>query len=202
MQIIGLTGSIGMGKSTVAGMLRRLCVPVYCADEAVHALLAPCGAAVAAIGEKFPQSLRRDAQGRPFIDRIALGAVVFQDRAQMKILETIVHPAVRRAEKQFLQRCQRARAKRVVLDIPLLFETRIADVRRGYFRRVIVVTAPTFLQAQRVLARSGMTRETFTAILKKQMPDARKRRLADALLQTGAGRAATLKKLRQILDKP
>jgi dephospho-CoA kinase len=195
MFVLGLTGSIGMGKSTAAAMLRRLGVPVHDADAAVHRLLAPGGKAVPAVLEAFPGVERGDAEGRTGIDRKALGKIVFGDPAALKRLEAVLHPLVRAEARAFLRRQARRRARLVVLDIPLLFETggeRLCDA-------VLVVTAPARVQAQRVLARPGMTPETFAAITAKQMPDAEKRRRADFLVPTGLGKAATLRRLRRIL---
>ncbi|OAN50340.1 dephospho-CoA kinase [Paramagnetospirillum marisnigri] len=187
MRILGLTGSIGMGKTTAAAMLRRLRVPVHDADATVHALFAPGGAAVAAVDAAFPGVVKDGA-----VDRKALGAVVFSDSVALKRLEAIVHPLVRAAERRFLARCRRLRQSLVVLDVPLLFEG-------GGWKncdKVAVVTAPAFLQAQRVLARPGMTEERLKAILAKQMPDVEKRKRADFVIQTGLGKAFALRRLR------
>lgn len=195
MKIIGLTGSIGMGKSTAATMLRQMHVPVHCADEAVHRLLAPRGAAVESVAAFFPAARRHDAEGRPFIDRATLGREAFHSPALMRELESVLHPLVRAAEKQFLARARHARARCVVLDIPLLFETGRARTMDA----VWVVSAPAFLQRARVLARAGMNEEKFHAILTMQMPDHEKRKRADALIPTGLGRAFTFAALRHAL---
>jgi dephospho-CoA kinase len=180
MIIIGLTGSIGMGKSTVAGMFERLGVPVFDADAAVRALQGPGGRALAAIEAAFPGTI-----GPAGIDRIRLGAQVFGNKSALKRLETILHPLVGEAQSAFLGRHRLKRA--VVLDVPLLFEA-------GGWRRcdvTVVVSAPMRVQRARVLARSGMTRDKFAAILKAQMPDAEKRRRADVVIETGRGRRVT-----------
>lgn len=190
MKILGLTGSIGMGKSTAAGMLRRLGVPVHDADATVHKLLAKGGAAVAEIAAAFPGVVVEGA-----VDRQELGRRVFGQPAELKRLEAILHPLVRRAETQFLKRHRRRRSPLVVLDIPLLFET--GGERRCH--RVAVVSCPAFLQAQRVLGRPGMNGAKLAAILAKQMPDADKRRRADFVLPTGAGRLPVLRRLRRIV---
>ena len=190
MFVLGLTGSIGMGKSTAAGLLRRLGLPVHDADAAVHRLLAPGGAAVSPVLAAFPAAAAADGG----IDRRALGARVFHDAAALKRLETILHPLVRKEALRFLARQQRLGADVAVLDIPLLYETggeRLCDA-------VVVVTAPAWLQAQRVLRRPGMTPETFAAIKAKQLPDSLKRRRADVLVQTGLGKGETLRRLRSI----
>jgi dephospho-CoA kinase len=190
MNILGLTGSIGMGKSTAAAMLRRLGLPVHDADATVHTLFAPGGAAVAAVAAAFPGTVRDGA-----VDRAALGAVVFGDGAALKRLEAIVHPLVRRAEREFLARQRRRHARLVVLDVPLLFES-------GGGRRcdkVVVVSCPAFLQAQRVLARPGMSAERLAAIRAKQMPDSEKRKRADFVIPTGMGKPPALRRLKAII---
>src|SRR5215472_14406505 len=148
MVIVGLTGSIGMGKSTAAAMLRDMGVPVYDADAAVHALQAPGGAALPAIEAAFPGVVKAGV-----LDRQALGARVFGNPAALRRLEAIVHPLVGQRQRAFLKRAARQRAPLVVLDIPLLFEGR--GERR--IDATLVVSAPAFLQRRRVLARPGMT---------------------------------------------
>ncbi len=186
MRVLGLTGSIGMGKSTAAAMLRRMGLPVHDADATVHRLFAKGGAAVPAIAAAFPGVVRDGA-----VDRAALGAKVFHDKAALRRLEGIVHPLVRAAEGAFLRRARRQGQPLVVLDIPLLFET-------GGERRcdaVAVVSAPAFLQAQRVLRRPGMTPERLAQVLRTQMPDRLKRKRADVVIPTGLGRRPTLRAL-------
>jgi dephospho-CoA kinase len=196
MKVLGLTGSIGMGKSTAAAMLRRLGVPVHDADAAVHRLLGPGGAAVAPVAAAFPGSEIVDpATGRRRIDRAALGRRVFADPAALRRLEAIIHPLVRADERRFRRRMASRHEKLVVLDIPLLFES-------GGDRRcdkILVVTAPRRSQRARVMARPGMTEERFAAVLAKQMPDAEKRRRADFVVQTGLGRNVTLRRLAEIV---
>ncbi len=190
MRILGLTGSIGMGKSTAAAMLRALGLPVHDADAAVHALLAKGGKAVAAVEAAFPGVVKDGA-----VDRKALGARVFGKPTELKKLEAILHPLVRRAEGSFLQHCRQARHDVVVLDIPLLFETGGEKRCDG----VVVVTAPQFLQSQRVMKRPGMTEVRFRQILGSQMPDREKRRRADWVVDTGLGRRPTLAALARIV---
>jgi len=188
MKIVGLTGSIGTGKSTAARMLARFGLPVHDADATVHAMFGRGGKAVAAIDAAFPGAVVDDA-----VDRAVLGRMVFGDRAALKRLEAIVHPLVRAAEQEFLRRQRRRRAPVVVLDIPLLFETggeRRCDV-------VVVVTCPRFLQAQRVLARPGMSPERLAQIRARQMPEAEKIRRADILIPTGLGRGPALRWLKR-----
>jgi len=190
MLVIGLTGSIGMGKSTAATMLRRLGLPVHDADAAVHRLTAPGGAAVEAVAEAFP-GVRRDGG----IDRAKLGAAVLSDTAALQRLEAILHPLVRAEARAFLAKQARLRRPLAVLDIPLLFETggeRLCDV-------VIVVSAPAYIQRARVLRRPGMTEERFQAILERQMPDAEKRRRADFVVKTGLNKAHALRQLSAIV---
>lgn len=172
--IVGLTGSIGMGKSTVAGMLRDLGVPLFDADAEVHRLQAPGGAMLPAIEAAFPGTTGPDG-----LDRAALGALVFGDSEALKRLEAIVHPAVGAAQMAFL--AAHADAPFVVLDIPLLFE------KGGSARvdRIIVVSAPAEEQRRRVLARPGMTADKFEDILARQTPDAEKRARADHIIDTG-----------------
>ena len=190
MIVLGLTGSIGMGKSTAAALLRRLGVPVHDADAAVHRLLGRRGAAVAAVAAAFPGTA-----GKAGINRAALGRRVFGDPASLRRLEAILHPLVRADTDRFLRRMAARRVPLVVLDIPLLFES-------GGARRcdaIIVVSAPSFLQRARVLARPGMDEARFAAILAKQMPDAEKRRRADFVVPTGLGRRLTLRRLAEIV---
>jgi dephospho-CoA kinase len=190
MIVLGLTGSVGMGKSTAAGMLRRLRVPVHDSDAEVHRLLGPGGRAVAAVAEAFP-SARKDDR----IDRPTLGRLVFGDAPALKRLESILHPRVRAAQARFLATNRRRRAPVVVLDIPLLFETAGESRCDG----VIVVSAPRWLQRARVLRRAGMTEARLAAIMAQQMPDAEKRRRARWVVSTGLGKALTLRRLKTIL---
>ena len=189
MFVLGLTGSIGMGKSTASAMFRCMGAPVYDSDASVHAVLRKGGSAVAPIDAAFPGVVADGA-----VDRDALGKRVFGDDAALKTLEGIVHPLVRRRQDEFLKRCSRARAPLVVLDIPLLFEVRLD----GRCDASVVISAPAFIQAARVLARPGMTQEKFDGILARQMPDAEKRRLADFVVPSNRGRGETLRRLQQI----
>lgn len=190
MFILGLTGSIGMGKSTAANMLRRLGVPVHDADAAVHRLLASDPAVRAEIAARFPGAVDGET-----IDRQALGATVFADPDARKDLEAILHPRVRAAAKRFLRKQAMARTPLVVLDIPLLYETG----GEANVDAVLVVTAPAFLQAQRVMSRPGMSVERFGGILASQVPDSEKRRRADYVVETGLGKAYTYRRLQQLV---
>lgn len=172
--IIGLTGSIGMGKSTVAAMFQRLGVPVFDADAEVRAMQGPGGALLGAIERGFPGST--GAQG---VDREKLGAMVFDDKDALARLEAIVHPAVAARRQAFL--IEHSGAPMAVFDIPLLFE-------KGGDRqvdKVVVVSAPAEVQRARVLVRPGMTPEKFARILALQVPDAEKRARADHVIDTG-----------------
>jgi dephospho-CoA kinase len=189
--VLGLTGSIGMGKSTAAAMLRRLGVPLFDADLVVHRLLAPSGAAVSAVSAAFP-GVETEAGG---IDRVLLGQRVFADPAALRRLEAILHPMVAAEEIRFLARSRARRVRLVVLDIPLLFETG-AERRCDY---VLVVSAPALVQRQRVMRRPGMTEIRLAAILRKQAPDHRKRQRADFVVPTGGGRGVTLRRLKAIV---
>jgi dephospho-CoA kinase len=182
MVIVGLTGSIGMGKSTTAAMLRQMGVPVYDADAAVHALQAPGGAALPAIEAAFPGVVKQGV-----LDRQALGARVFGNKEALRRLEAIVHPLVGQRQRAFLKRAAISRAPLVVLDIPLLFEGK--GERR--VDATLVVSAPAFLQRRRVMARPGMTADRLDGILRQQVPDAIKRRKATIVIPTGLGLAPT-----------
>lgn len=192
MIILGLTGSVGMGKSAAARMLRQMRVPLHDADAVVHRLLAPSGAAVQSVAAAFPGICRNGG-----VDRVALGAYVFNDGVALRRLERLVHPLVHADEQRFLRRWRARGARLVALDVPLLFET--GGDRRCDF--VAVVSAPAFLQRQRVLARPGMTEARFRAVLAKQMPDAEKRKRADFVVSTGLGRAMTWRTLTRIVRR-
>jgi dephospho-CoA kinase len=188
--ILGLTGSIGMGKSTVAGMLRELGVPVFDADGAVHQLQGPDGALLPMIEAAFPGTT-----GPAGVDRIKLGAAVFGDAAKLKRLEEIVHPAVGAMRAGFLE--ENTGAPLIVFDIPLLFE-------KGGFRMidaVAVVSAPAAQQHARVMARPGMTEEKFAQILGLQVPDAEKRARADYVIDTGCSLAETRTQVAALVKK-
>lgn len=190
MVILGLTGSIGMGKSTAARMFRLLGVPVHDADAAVHRLLGRGGAAVAAVESAFPGVARNGA-----VDRQRLAERVFGDPAALARLEAILHPRVRRATLGFLKRQARARSAVVVLDIPLLFETGGQELCDA----IVVVSAPPAVQASRVLARKGMTPERYKAILAKQVADREKCRWADFVVPTGGSKRETLRRIATIV---
>ncbi len=188
--ILGLTGSIGMGKSTVSAMFRAAGVPVFDADAAVHELQGPGGALLPMIEEAFPGTT-----GPQGVDRIKLGAAVFGDPEKLKRLEAIVHPAVGAMRAGFLE--ENAAEKLIVFDIPLLFE-------KGGFQMidaVAVVSAPPDQQRARVLARPGMTEEKFAQIMAIQVPDAEKRARADYVIDTGCPLAETRALVEGLVEK-
>lgn len=188
MIIIGLTGSIGMGKSTVAGMFRKLGVPVFDADAAVRRLQGPGGRALVAIEAAFPGTTHAGG-----LDREKLGQHVFGNALALKKLEAILHPLVAEAQSAFLAAHRLKRA--VVLDVPLLFE-------KGGWQRcdlTLVVSAPFRVQRARVMARPGMTTQKFAGILKSQMADRQKRALADIIIETGRGRHHTWAAVRRLV---
>jgi dephospho-CoA kinase len=190
MFILGLTGSLGMGKSTTARMFAAEGVPVHDADAVVHRLYG--GEAVAPIEAAFPGTT---SGGK--VDRAKLAARVIGDAAAMARLESIVHPLVRREETRFLAETERKGAAVALLDIPLLFET-------GAEKRcdaVVVVSAPSETQRARAFERPGMTEERFQAILAKQMPDAEKRKRADFIVDSGHGFETARAQVRDILAK-
>ena len=188
MMILGLTGSIGMGKSTAADNFLRLGVPVHDADKTVHELLAENGEAASLVKELFPDTVKKGT-----LDRELIAKKVFGDWEALAKIEEVLHPMVRRREQAFLGRAARQGRPLVVLDIPLLFETG-SEIRCD---AVVTVSAPKFIQEWRVLKRRGMTRERYETILTRQMPDAEKRRRADFVVLTGLGRDFSL---RQILN--
>lgn len=190
MKVIGLTGGIGMGKSTAAAAFRRAKLPVFDADAAVHRLQARGGRAVPAIAAAFPGSAPGGA-----VDRGLLRAAALGQPGGMRVLERILHPMVRREQAAFLARARRAGRRAAVLDIPLLLET-------GGERRVdlvVVVTAPLAVQLHRVRRRRGMSLAETRAIIARQMPDREKRRQADVVVHTGLSRYHALRRLRRLM---
>jgi dephospho-CoA kinase len=186
--ILGLTGSIGMGKSTTSGLFRERGVPVHDADAAVHGLYR--GRAVAPMAQAFPGVVRDGA-----VDRNLLSAAVLGKPEALARLEAIIHPLVREEEEAFLNRCRQSGAGVAVLDVPLLLETG----GQGRCDAVLVVTAPAEIQKARVLARPDMTEDKFAAILARQMPDAEKRRRAHFLVDSGQGLMAARRRVGSIL---
>ncbi|MBU1377319.1 MAG: dephospho-CoA kinase [Alphaproteobacteria bacterium] len=190
MKIIGLTGSIGMGKSTTAAMFREAGIPIYDADAEVHAAYDVGGAAVEPVGAAFPGVVK---DGR--VDREELRKRVLGDPEALGRLNAIVHPIVGRARVDVFARAEAAGADMVILDVPLIYETG----GEKNMHKVIVVSAPAEMQRQRVLAREGMTPERLDAILAQQVPDAEKRRRADYVIDTGKGLEAAREQVRAII---
>jgi dephospho-CoA kinase len=188
--VIGLTGSIGMGKSETAKLFARLGVPVHDADATVHALYDRGGLAVPAVGAAFPGALRDGA-----VDRAALARLATGDAGAMRRLEAIVHPFVVREREAFLARAAAEAAAFVVFDIPLLYETG----RESEVDAVVVVSAPQDVQRARVLARPEMTAERFDVIHARQIPDAEKRARADFVIETDRGLDHAFQQVKQVL---
>jgi dephospho-CoA kinase len=188
--VLGLTGSIGMGKSTTAEMFREAGIPVYCADEAVHRLYE--GRAAPLIEKAFPGTVENGV-----VNREKLSAAVVGDEQALKRLETIVHPLVHDEERAFLDEARASGARIAVLDVPLLLET------GGESRvdSILVVSAPADVQRLRVLRRPGMTAEKFEAILARQVPDAEKRARADFVIDTGQGLEAARRAVADIIAR-
>lgn len=176
MKVLGLTGGIASGKSTVAEMFRTRGVPVFDADAQVHRLMSRGGEAVEEIGREFPEAVRDGA-----VDRKALGAVVFADNDKLKALEAVLHPKVRAAEHRFLDTARAKNTPLVVLEIPLLFETDAHTLCDA----VLVTHCPDIIQKERIMARPGMTEDKMQRILDRQMDPALKKKRADYLIDTG-----------------
>lgn len=191
MILLGLTGSIGMGKSTTARMFADLGAVVWNADAAVHALYGPGGAAVAPIAAAFPGVVVDGA-----VDRARLAEALGRDAEAFRRLEAIVHPLIARSRKSELEEAAARGVRLALLDIPLLFETG----GEAAMDAVVVVTADPEVQAERVLARPGMTRERLDAILERQTPDAEKRRRADFIIDTGQGLDAARARVAEIVE--
>jgi dephospho-CoA kinase len=192
MRIVGLTGGIGMGKSTAAAAFRRARLPVFDADAEVHRMQAPGGSALPAIAAAFPGSVQAGVLNRP-----VLRAAVLSNSAALKTLEAIIHPRVRTAERRFLARARAAGARVAILDIPLLFEGG-SDKRVD---EVVVVSAPRAVQIARVKHRGKMSDAQIAAVLARQMPDAEKRRRADHVIRTGLSRAHALRQLKRLIGE-
>ena len=190
MYLIGLTGSIGMGKTQTAALFEEEGVPRYDADAAVHGLYEVGGAAVRPIGELFPEAVRDGA-----VDRAALGRIVLKDGAKLAALEKMVHPLAGATQVDFLNAQMSAGATHVLLDIPLLFETGGHE----FVDCVVVVSAPPDIQRARVLERPGMTEEKFADILGKQVPDSDKRAAADFIVDSSVSVADAHRQVKEIL---
>ena len=190
MYLIGLTGSIGMGKTQTAALFEEEGVPRYDADAAVHGHYEVGGAAVGPIGEMFPEAVRDGA-----VDRAALGRIVLKDGAKLAALEKMVHPLAGATQVDFLNAQMAAGATHVLLDIPLLFETGGHE----FVDCVVVVSAPPDIQRARVLERPGMTEEKFADILAKQVPDSDKRAAADFIVDSSVSVADAHRQVKEIL---
>jgi dephospho-CoA kinase len=190
MIVLGLTGSIGMGKSTVLRMFAEQGAATWSADDAVSRLYAKGGAAVEKIAALVPSAIADGA-----VDRSVLAELVLRDPALLSRIEAVVHPLVADDRASFLESARKNRASAAVLDIPLLFETGAEQA----FDAVVVVSAPEEIQRARVLARPGMTPEKLEALLARQMPDAKKRRRADYVIDTGGGHETTRAEVGRIL---
>jgi len=195
--IIGITGSIGMGKSTAAKMLCDMGVPVYDSDATVHDLLARDRKAVSAVGKKFPEAVKTNEFGEFYIDRQILGKSVFTDNQKKKMLEKILHPMVLEESNFFIELMKKKNHQIIALDIPLLFETgweKCVDV-------TLCVSASPEIQRRRVLERPNMTSEKFDRIVSWQLPDTEKRKRADYVVDTGKDFDDIRKQLMQIVNK-
>lgn len=190
MKVLGLTGSIGMGKSATAAMFAAEGVPVYDADAEIHAMYAPGGEAVEPVRKVFPAAIRDGGVDRPALSREVVGKP-----EALKALEAIIHPLVAQGRARFLETARENGAPLAVVDIPLLFEIGAENTVDA----VVVVSAPQTVQRQRVLARPGMTPEKFEAFLARQTPDAEKRARADYILDTSESLEATRKAVRQLI---
>lgn len=190
MKIIGLTGSIGMGKTTTAQMFKDLGYPVFDADATVHQLYGPGGAAVPLIKAVFPDAVTPDGA----VDRTVLGQHMRADPLNLSVLESFIHPMVQKAREHFIAKALRDGAPLVIFDIPLLFETGGADK----VDVILVVTASYAVQKKRVMARPGMTEAHFKTLLARQMPDAQKRKRADILIFTDKGLENTREHVQKI----
>jgi dephospho-CoA kinase len=186
---VGLTGSIGMGKSETARLFARLGLPVFDADATVHALYGPGGAGTAAIAARFPEAVTPEG-----VDRARLARIVAADASALHELEALIHPLVREAEERFIDAARDRNEDLVILDIPLLFETG----RDKTMDALVVVSAPEAVQRERVLKRPGMTQEKLDAMLASQVPDAKKRAQADFVVETDKGLDHALSQVKRV----
>ncbi|WP_199899237.1 dephospho-CoA kinase [Sneathiella glossodoripedis] len=190
IKIIGLTGSIGMGKSTVGVMFREEGIPVYNADAEVHKFYQVGGQAVEPISKLFPEAVIDGRVDRPTLSKLVLG-----DDSAIKKLEAIVHPMVGAHRAEFLQKAEQDGHDMVILDVPLIFETG----GEKNFHKIVVVSAPAQMQRDRVLVRDDMSAEKFESILARQVPDAQKRELADYVIDTGLPMEETRKQVQDLI---
>lgn len=192
MLVVGVTGSIGMGKTTTARMFARLGYRVFDADAVVHKLYEKGGAAVPLIAREFPAAVSDGA-----VDRRKLSGIVTGDREALARLEALVHPLVRAGEQEFIKAARGAGHRLAVVDIPLLFETG----REKEVDAVVVASAPEDVQKARVLARPGMTAESFESIISRQLPDSEKHRRADFVVDTSRGLEMAFEQVRAVVDQ-
>lgn len=190
MKIVGLTGGIGMGKSTAAAAFRRARIPVFDADAAVHMLQSKGGRAIPLLDRAFPGTIRDGV-----LDRAAMRQAVLGQPEALKRLEHILHPMVRQEENRFLARARRAGNRIAVLDVPLLLET----MEGRKIDKIVVVSAPRAVQIHRVRLRRRMSASDIAAVIARQMPDLEKRRKADVVVRTGLSRNHTLKTLHRLI---
>jgi len=190
--VIGLTGSIGMGKSTAAGILSRLGIDCFSADEAVHTALSQKGIIFSKIQKLFPEAIKNGA-----VNRDVLGKTVFSDRKKLELLEKTVHPVVFKAAKKFIATARHDEKPAIALEIPLLFETGMDSLCDC----VVCVTAPVAVQKKRVMKRRGMTKKKLRSIMKRQIINREKQRMANYVVNTGGGYAKTRRDLKRILEE-
>lgn len=191
MKIIGLTGSIGMGKSTTVSMCRRLNIPIYDADAEIHKLYQD-----QTVIQELINLFGKQIISKGFVDRSNLGRIVFSDPSKLRALEAVLHPKLQKKQKDFIQSHRLKGAKLIVLDIPLLYE--IGKERS--VDKVLVVTAPSWIQRRRVLGRQKMTESKFNAIVRRQLPDLVKRQRADYILETQYGYQQAFLSLKRIFQ--
>mgnify|MGYP001174312429 CR=1 FL=1 len=191
MIILGLTGSIGMGKTTASDNFRRLGLPVHSSDEAVHQMMSRDGEAFTIMSDMFPAAARKFG-----IDRKVIAQEAFSNRKILNKIEKVLHPLVIRREKLFLNHCARRRNKMVVLDVPLLFETGGENRCDG----VITVSAPSYVQRQRVINRPSMTHDRLQYILARQVSDKEKKRRSDFVILTGLGKRFSFIQVQKIVS--
>ena len=182
MVVIGLTGSIAMGKSATSKIFKSYGVPVFNADDCVHQLIGPNGKLVSLIGQRFIGTLEKNKSSQ-YINRVKLGNIVFKDKKKKKELESIIHPQVSIERKKWKEQAQRQRSKAICYDVPLLYETKGEKLCNF----VVVVSAPLFVQKHRALNRPDMTEKKFNDILKNQISDKEKRKRADFIVNSGLG---------------
>ncbi|MZR29781.1 dephospho-CoA kinase [Sneathiella litorea] len=191
MLLVGLTGSIGMGKSTVGEMFRELGIPVYDADAEIHKLYARGGAGVEPIRAAFPEAVVDDQ-----VDRQRLSKLVVGNDAEIERLEKVIHPLLTEGRAAFFEKAEKEGHTLVVLDIPLIFETG----GENKVHKIVVVSAPAPVQRERVLARPDMTAEKFEAILARQVPDAEKREKADFVINTHCSKEETFEQIKALVE--